>query len=142
MSEKPRRGTYTRATAVANRQKAVAALLTEATIAAAAAKCGLGESTLRKWLKQPKFAAVYKAAREAVLDQVIGAMVSATTDALATLKRNLTCGQPGAEVRAAVALVELALRGEQHLLELGELAVLREQVTQLSAQQKEREEWK
>ena len=91
----------------------------------------MGESTLRKWLRQPKFATAYASARRAVLTQVIGGLVCATTDALTTLRRNLTCGQPGAEVRAAVALIDAAVKGEEMLLALGELAQLREQVAQL-----------
>ncbi|MBM3982669.1 MAG: hypothetical protein FJ304_20840 [Planctomycetes bacterium] len=136
---KRRRSITHKAIAAARRERAIGALLSCLTIAAAATAAGLGESTLRKWLRQPKFAAAYKAAREAMLNQVVGAMVSATSDALATLKRNLTCGQPGPEVRAAVALVELTLRGEEHLLALGELSELREQVAALMEQAKQQE---
>jgi len=125
--------------AAATRERAITALLTHPTLTAAAAAAAVGESTLRKWLRQPAFASAYAAARRAVLEQVIGTLVSATSDALLTLRRNLTCGQPGAEVRAAVALIDAALRGEEMLLTLGELAEMRQQVTELLAAQKARE---
>lgn len=117
--------------AAARRERAISALLTSPTITAAATACGVGESTLRKWLRQPKFSAAYADARKAVLTQVIGGLVSATADALTALRRNLTCGQPGAEVRAAVALIDAAVRGEEMLLALGQLAEMREQVAAL-----------
>jgi hypothetical protein len=49
------------------REQAIAALLTQPTIAAAAKMAGIGERTLRRWLKLPEFASAYDAARREVV---------------------------------------------------------------------------
>lgn len=87
----------------------IAALLAEPTLNAAAAKCGVSESTLWRWMQTPHFQTAYRAARRAVVDGAIGALQQAAIDAVACLRRNLTCGQPAAEVRAAVAILTQVL---------------------------------
>lgn len=49
------------------RDQAIAALLTQPTISEAAKAIGVGEKTLRRWLKVPEFMAAYNAARHEVL---------------------------------------------------------------------------
>lgn len=48
-------------------EEAIMALLSEATIGAAAAKVGVSEVTLGRWLKLSEFAAEYKAPRRQAL---------------------------------------------------------------------------
>ena len=38
-------------------EQAIACLLAEATLTAAASHCGIGEATLRRWLRDPQFEA-------------------------------------------------------------------------------------
>ena len=99
-------------------EAAIAALLTEPTIVTAAAKAGISESTLLRWLQDPEFSAQFRTARRAAVDQAVSQLQQATGDAVATLTRNLTCGVPTAEIAAAKSVIDFALKG----VELGELA--------------------
>ena len=99
-------------------EQAIAALLAEPTIPAAAKVVGVSESTLWRWLQQASFRARYRAARTHVVDAAIGTLQRATTKAVAALERNLECGQPSVEVSAARAILDGAMRA----LELFDLA--------------------
>src|SRR6476469_6684325 len=91
---------------------AVAALLTERTHALAAEKARVAEQTLRRWLATDhNFLTAYRAARRAVMDGVTGRLQQAGAAAVDALERNLTCGKPADEVRAAVAALAHAARG-------------------------------
>ena len=90
----------------------MAALLTERTHALAAEKAQVAEQTLRRWLATDRaFLAAYRAARRAVMDGVVGRLQQAGAAAVDALERNLTCGKPADEVRAAVAVLAHAARG-------------------------------
>ena len=106
----------------------IAALLTEPTHAAAAAKAGVSEATAQRWLKKPEFIAAYRRARRAVVEATIGRLQQAAVEAVEVLRRNMACGVPAVEVRAAVAVLDQTLDG----LELSDLAAdveaLREEV--------------
>jgi hypothetical protein len=104
-------------------EKAIAALMTCATIPAAAKQAGVSEKTLDGWLKQPDFAAGYRQARREAVESAIGVMEKAATAASTTLLRNLKCGVASVEVQAAKAIFELILKGEaeRRLDELEEL---------------------
>ena len=58
----------------ANQEKALAALLVLPTITAAARRCSLNERTIRRYLKDPQFAARYAEEREALVDEAISAV--------------------------------------------------------------------
>src|SRR5688572_25303071 len=111
---------------------AVAALLTEPTIAAAAARAGLAERTLRGWLKRPRFLAAYREARRQVVENALGQLQQATGDAVATLRRLLTCGNPPTEARAAVAILEQATRAVEWTDLAAEVEDLRRQLAEVT----------
>ena len=100
------------------RDQAVAALLTQATIAEAAASVGISEKTLRRWLRDPQFAADHRAAQRQAVELAIAGLKQATGEAVATLRRNLTVGVPSVEVRAATEILSQTARWQ----ELDELA--------------------
>jgi hypothetical protein len=89
----------------------LAALLTEPTLARAAAKAGVSEATVHRWLLLPEFQAAYRRARRQIVEAAIGQLQQATGEAVETLRRNLTCGHAGAEIRAAAAILDQAIRG-------------------------------
>lgn len=91
------------------KEQAIAALLLEPTLVAAAWRCGVGESTLWQWLQDPQFNAAYRSARRSVVDAVVAGLQQAGADAVACLRRNLNFGQPGAEVRAAGVVLDHVL---------------------------------
>src|SRR4051794_23257765 len=116
-------------------EAAIAALLAEPTIAAAAMKAGIGESTLLRWMAEPDFKARYRAARRQVVEGAIGRLQQAATRAVDALTRNLACGIPAVEVGAARSILDQALKA----VELVDLAERVEQLEQAAAAAAERE---
>ena len=108
----------------------IAALLTEPSHAAAAAKAGVGEATVQRWLRDPEFLASFRAARRMVIEGAVGRLQQATEKAVATLERNLACGQSGAEIRAACVILDFALRGVDQLDVVYRVEVLEDQAAQ------------
>jgi hypothetical protein len=96
-------------------EQAIAALLTQPTLDAAAAACGIAPPTLDRWLQLPEFQSAYQAARRQVLESALVALQSDANDARAALRRNLTCGQPTTEVRAADIILDQAVKGAEFL---------------------------
>ena len=97
-----------------NRQQeaAIAALLTESRIAAAALKARIGEATLQRWLKLPAFACAYRYARRQLVRDAVGRLQGGVGDAVDALRTITREGKKeGDRVRAAVALLDHAFRG-------------------------------
>ena len=110
-------------------EKAVLALLTNPTIRDAARAAGVGEATLYRWLQIPEFRDAYRAARRQVVSHATARLQNAATLAVAALERNLECGNPATEVRAAVAILEHSIRA----IEIEDLAARVEALERLSA---------
>jgi hypothetical protein len=90
----------------------IAALLTEPTYAAAAARAGVGQTTLYRWLHRPAFRAAYRRARRELVEAAVGRLQAATGQAVETLLAVARQGRrDGDRVRAAVALLDHACRG-------------------------------
>jgi hypothetical protein len=90
----------------------IAALLTEPNYAAAAAKAGVGETTLYRWMHLPEFRAAYRQARRELVEGAIGRVQAATGQAVEILldvARNSR--RDGDRVRAANSLLDHAFRG-------------------------------
>lgn len=100
-------------------EQAIAALMTEPTIDAAAVRAGISPNTLGRWLREPSFLAAYRDARRAVVESAVARIQDAAGEAVTALRRNLTCGRAGDEIRAAVAILDHAARGVE-LLDLAE----------------------
>ncbi len=79
--------------------------------------------------------AVIEAGRLKVLSGATSQLCDATADAVATLRRNLTCGNPQAEIRAAQMVLELAYRG----VEVEELAARIDELETLFKEQEQPE---
>ncbi len=100
--------------------KALAALLSEPTVTAAAAKVGIGERTLHTWLHEPAFADAYTAVRHEAVSQAVGRLQHATgiaVDALVEVLNIRTPVRAAVRVSAAKVIIEYALS----LRELDEL---------------------
>src|SRR5947209_8006266 len=91
----------------------IAALLTEPTHAAAAVKAGVSEATLHRWLRIPEFQSSYRKARRDVVEVALGSIQQSTSKAVAALERNLACGHPGSEIRAALGILDHAVEAVQ-----------------------------
>jgi hypothetical protein len=110
---------------------AIAALLTAITLAAAAGKAKVGESTLRRWLASDLlFQRAYRSARRTLMDTVITRIQRVAGKAVDALERNLAKGgRPADQIRAALGILEYATRG----LEVGDLLERVEDLERLAA---------
>ena len=105
---------------------AIGALLSQPTILAAAESVGVGESTLRRWLKDGDFLTAYRAARREAVSQAVGHLQGACSVAvlaLTDISQDVSC-PASARVSAARTVLELALKG----VELEDLAVRLEEL--------------
>jgi phage terminase small subunit len=84
-----------------NQQKALAALLATNSIVEAAEQAGLGEKTLRRYLKDPVFAASYREQRMLVLQAAIVGITRLTTKALAAFEESTTASSGAQNLSAA-----------------------------------------
>lgn len=94
-----------------NKEKALAALLESASIADAAKRCELSQETLYRYLKDKEFVADYRNARRQVVENSITQLQQASGEAVEALRRNLSCTNPQAEIRAAQIILDNALKG-------------------------------
>jgi hypothetical protein len=89
-----------------NKEKALAALLESSSITEAAQSCELSEKTLRRYLEDKEFSDEYAAARRQIVEAAVSALQNAANEAVETLRRNLTCDNPQAEIRAAQLILD------------------------------------
>ena len=101
-------------------QKALAALLTEPTILAAAAKVGVNERTLHRWLEEPAFAVAYRTARREAVRQAVARLQQVSTHAVTVLVTVMASKDtpPATRVAAAKTVLETAIKA----VELEDLA--------------------
>jgi hypothetical protein len=94
--------------------KAVAALLTHATVRDAAASVGVSERTLRRWKLEPAFVREFQRLRREMVDETTCRIQQMSMRAALTLFRNLDCGRPSAENRAALAILQMSNQGSEN----------------------------
>lgn len=108
------------------REQAIVALLSEPTIGKAAARCGIGERTLHRWLIDDKtFQAEYEAARHATFQAAISRIPALTVRAVEALSDLLNAAtQPAVRLGAARTVAEIGMHqydGETILRKLDEI---------------------
>jgi hypothetical protein len=119
------------------REAALAALLSEPTVEAAAGKAGVSYRTLKRWLAEEEFCRRFREAQRLLLEQAVARMLALGGRGVDTLARNLDCGKPGAENRAAALLLTLGPRGLE-LADLAERVEALERARELERQQEGR----
>jgi AcrR family transcriptional regulator len=92
-------------------EKLIVALLETASIRQAAKASGLSEATVFRRLQDIDFQAEYRSAQRQVVERSIAVLQAATSQAVETLRRNLNCQNPSAEIRAATAILDNSFRG-------------------------------
>jgi hypothetical protein len=108
---------------------AIAALLTESTVEAAAAKAGVSYATLKGWLRRDEaFREEYAAARREILQGTVSRLLAASTRAVDTLVGLLDCDRPATRARAAVAVLDFTIRGTDTLDLAEQVADLKKRV--------------
>lgn len=93
-------------------RRAIAALLTERTIGAAAATAGIGERTLHRWLDDPTFRAALGAAETAAIDAATRLLIGLQDRAVQTFADVLDSPTTAAaaRLRAAHGVLDYALK--------------------------------
>ena len=93
------------------RERAILALLSEKTLGAAAARCGVNEKTLRRWLKNDEvFKADCAEARQATFEAGMGRIQVLTARAVDTFEDLLDATEyPSVRLGAARTVAELAI---------------------------------
>ena len=92
----------------AKHQLAILALLSESTIEQAAQKTGVGLATLSRWLTDPRFQEKYQEARRRSFEAGLSRLQSLTSSAIDALRRALSCGKTGIEIRSAATILDHA----------------------------------
>ena len=91
-------------------ERAIVALLVERDQSAAATAVGIGRRTLTRWLGTPDFREAYRLASQQRLADTVGLLRAVAGDALAALRAALQSGNEHVRVRAAVAVLDLAVK--------------------------------
>lgn len=107
--------------------QAITALLGTSSFSDAAVLIGVNVSTLRRWMDIPEFQEAYRTARLKLMESTVSRLQRVAEKAVATLERNLNCGQFATEVRAAMAVLENAAKGIELIDMEQRLAALEEQ---------------
>ena len=95
----------------AKQAKAIAALLTEKTIGAAAVSAGIGERTLYKWLADNSFRTALKSAEAELVDSAVRRLAKGQGAALDTLETLMSKAKhESTRASAAVSWLNLFLR--------------------------------
>lgn len=96
-------------------EKLIALLLTERTIDEACKKAGVNVTTYWRWMQDENFLIQYRRARRGIFENTVAKLQSVTYQAIETLERNLTCENPGAEIRSAQIILEQSIKGLEML---------------------------
>lgn len=94
-----------------NQTKALIALLETPSIAEASVKCGLSQETIYRYLRDKGFQKEFRDARRATVDNAVSALQQASSEAVITLRRNMNCENPQAEIAASRIILEMSFKG-------------------------------
>lgn len=119
----------------ARQERALAALLSEVTLEAAAKKAGISTVTMWRHLRTPAFRAAYLQTRRQLVEETTSLLQRASKKAVSVLIRNLDCGVPSVEVSSARVVLDSAYRGVEQI-------EMEERVRQLEEFQQEEQERK
>ncbi len=111
-------------------ERALAALLSEPTVDAAAKKAGLSARTMRRYMNRPDFAAALREARRETMRGISKRLQKAAVQAVKTLRAAMKdASAPGPRVTAARCVLDLVYRATE-LEELDErIATLESRVS-------------
>ena len=92
---------------------AINALLATRTVEEAAETAGCHPASIRRWMKDGEFSAAYRRARRDALDGAIAALQGSATRAVHTLEDELDSDSSGVRVRAAISILDRAIKGTE-----------------------------
>src|SRR5258708_4623766 len=82
-------------------EQLITALIAGNSIVVAAKAVGIAERTAYRWFQLPHFQEVYKGAKQIAYDHALEGLRDNVTQAIDTLKRNMTADEPAVQIRAA-----------------------------------------
>jgi transposase-like protein len=133
-SRNGRTGASERSSGLPPKQAAfLAALLTEATVSAAARKAGVSEATARRWLAQVELQRAYREARRQLVENSLALLQRSTNAAVHTL---LTLQRDGQSEAVRLRAAQLTLDYATKAVELADLAARVEALEQLLDEQR------
>lgn len=91
-------------------RRALAGLLSEPSIRAAAVRSKIAERTLYRWLTEPVFRATYRTLSRRLLEDSIGRLRATAGEAVETLQRMLKAESDTVKVSAARAILDTAVK--------------------------------
>jgi hypothetical protein len=93
-------------------EEAISALLTQGTLVEAATLAGIGEATLRRWLRRDDFQAAYRQARREAVSQAVAHLQRVSGEAVDTLRTIMNDDQKpaGARVTAARVILDMSIK--------------------------------
>jgi hypothetical protein len=94
---------------------AIAALLSEQTLAAAAERAGVSEVTLSRWQKLDSFLSEYRGARRQVVEKAVAQIQQSSWAASTTLLKLLASPSDSVRLRAATEILNQANKGLEML---------------------------
>ncbi len=112
-------------------EQAIAALLSEPTVEAAAGQAGISYRTLKLWLARPEFQAAYRAARAELLERTVARLLRACDRAVGRLERNLDAETVQGSNRAAALILATAVKGVEALDLRAEVEALKRIVAEM-----------
>lgn len=99
-------------------EKVMLDLLNGSTVTDASKTNKVSETTIYNWLQDETFKTAYRKLRRESVENSLAQIQQATTEAVETLRRNLTCENPSVEVRTAQIILDNAVKA----VELTDLA--------------------
>jgi hypothetical protein len=96
-------------------EEILSALLIQPNMESAADAAKVSISTVRRYMQLPEFKKQYLEARRQILDFAIKSLQHITSMAVEALLRNLTCGNPNIEVKAAIVIINQSLKATELL---------------------------
>jgi hypothetical protein len=97
------------------KQERVALLIAAGRSIKAAAAADCGERTAHTWLEDPRFRMLVAGLRGRMLDEAVGTLAEAANEAVGALRKLLDDENSGVRLRAALGILDAAVRVRQHI---------------------------
>jgi hypothetical protein len=114
-----------------NQAKALSALLQTTSIGAAAEECGLSVATVKRYLADATFDAVYREQRRLILQETVAGISRLGTEAIQAFEDALNVGDLNERLRAATRVVDMIYKGTELERRIREQEELEQRITDL-----------
>jgi len=118
-----------------SQHRALRALLSTTTIAAAAEEAGLGLTTIKRYLTDENFARIYREQRSLILQETVAGLQQTGNEAISVLRSSMSSeqGDPNLNLRAARTVLDFLFKGVEIERRIREQEELEERIEALEA---------